>query len=705
MPQVNDYSAQPDHDRPSGQFDPSALADSDNPAITRYLWAVGATAEQLPVGTLVSQRYQVIAPQIWLDTQPDRVPDVPDQLPDRILPYLHNARRRLHLPQAYGFCDLLEVGESVLLLDNVPITPDGNLYPTISTAWQTASSTRQAYWLLQLLTLWQVLEPQRLAGSLLRPDNLHVQGWRVWLRELAPTVGHPNLTDLAYPWSRWLADAASRTPIPITRTKGDPGVDPMPEQLSQLCQAMRKRDVTATQIQEQLEAIVYAAAARSPLYISRIGLSDSGPSRLQNEDACYPNWDELTAGFEMGLGTELGRSRLSGNPSLSPDLGNSLGNSLGHAINLEQELERVQPHAETAPLAGLAILCDGVGGHEGGEVASQLAVKSLKLQIATFSRIVTNASRSALVPPQLISEQLAAILRVTNNLIAQENDEQGRQARQRMGTTAVVAWQVPQAIDADRPNTHELYLVSVGDSRAYWITADYCQQLTVDDDLATQEVAAGRCLYREALQYVEASALTQALGTSEGDRLEPRVQRFIIEEDGVLLLCSDGVSDFDWVERSWLQFVPTLLAGESTLEATARDWLELTHEANGHDNASIVLLECRVSEPEPSPLEMFDPKRQALPLVNPPTDPTELADSSKALLSMQAPTVTASSPPVVARRRRRQSTGLTVIGAILTAIVFGSLGVWAVVRYLGAGNPSNLPSPPNPASQPSQPTN
>ena len=114
-------------------------------------------------------------------------------------------------------------------------------------------------------------------------------------------------------------------------------------------------------------------------------------------------------------------------------------------------------------------------------------------------------------------------------------------------------------------------------------------------------------MYREALQYEEAAALTQAIGTRDGTTIEPDVRRFILEEDGVLLLCSDGVSDNNWVEKSWRAFVPPLLAGETTLEASARDWLEVTSEYNGHDNATLALIECRVSETLPPPLEIFEP--------------------------------------------------------------------------------------------------
>ncbi|NJN62448.1 MAG: serine/threonine-protein phosphatase [Coleofasciculaceae cyanobacterium RL_1_1] len=612
--------------------------------LVRYLWAIGSHVENAEIGTTIADRYQVIAPRIWIDRHLDRVPAAPQTLPPESLIYLKQIRQPLHIPQVYGFCDGRAQGMGdIMLLENVPIDEHGQLYPTIEAMWSRAKSVRRAYWLAQILDLWQILEPQKLAASLLDPDNIRVQGWRVWLLELKPTIGKPSLIDLAYHWRRWLDRADAN--------------DPTPAQLLDLCQQIRSQVSDIDTIRDQLDRILLEAAARQPLRLSSFGISDSGPSRLQNEDSCYP---------------------------IAEDMG-----SAGERRGIDQ--------------ANLAILCDGVGGHEGGDVASQLAVKTLKLQVEAFRNIIQTKS---FVPAAVICQQLATMVRVTNNTIAQENDARDRLDRERMATTAVMAWQVAQAPPplktskvvsittasrteppsdhlSDRPNAHELFIASVGDSRAYWISEHYCQQLTVDDDLATQEVAAGNCLYREAIQYEEAAALTQAIGTRDGTMITPDVRRIVIEEDGVLLLCSDGVSDNNWVEKSWKAFVPPLLEGLTTLEATARDWLEVTNDHNGHDNATIVLIDCRVSEPAPSPLEIFDPKandRDRLPTPDRTTSETiapfdRLTESSRALLSIPAnPEPTRSEPP---RRRRPKPTRSQQLGVAIAIAILASLGVLA----------------------------
>ncbi|TAF50170.1 MAG: serine/threonine-protein phosphatase [Oscillatoriales cyanobacterium] len=612
----------------------------------RYLWAIGSQTENAPIGMTIADRYHVIAPRIWIDRTPERVPEAPPTLPPESQIYLKQIRHSLHIPQVYGFCDGRGQGlGDVMLLENVPIDEHGQLYPRLESCWSQTRPVRHAYWLSQILDLWKLLEPQKLAASLLDPDNIRVQGWRVWLLELKPTIGKPSLIDLVYHWRRWI-DQADAT-------------DPTSLQLLDLCQHLRSPAADLDSVSDQLDQILLEAAARLPLRLSSFGISDSGPSRLQNEDSCYPIAED------MGSATEL--------------------------RGVDQ--------------ANLAILCDGVGGHAGGEIASQLAVKTLKLQVEAFRNILRT---KPCVPAAVICHQIATMVRVTNNTIAQENDARDRLDRERMATTAVMAWQIAQAPPITRPskvvsiatasrtapptnppNAHELFIANVGDSRAYWISAQYCQQLTVDDDLATQEVAAGHCLYREAIQYDEAAALTQAIGTRDGASITPNVRRIVIEEDGVLLLCSDGVSDHQWVEQSWKTFVPPLLEGLTTLEATARDWLEVTNEQNGHDNATIVLIDCRVSEPVPSPLEIFDPKANDRPTPTT-TDPRDrLTESSRALLSIPANPESTTEP---SRRRRPKPTRTQQLSVAIAIAILACLGVWFSLKSFSNRDPVSPPA-------------
>ncbi|BAZ69505.1 MAG: protein phosphatase 2C domain-containing protein [Pelatocladus maniniholoensis HA4357-MV3] len=512
--------------------DNRVCANCQTPLIRRYLWVIGSSAATITPGEKVADRYEVIAPRIWLDTQPGKLPDIPSKIPKEIIPYLHLYQQRLHLPLVYGLVRYqTEAANNILLLENVPLDEAGNLYPALTKAWQQTTVVRQVYWLWQILQLWEPLSKLGVAASLLIPNNLRVQGWCVRLLQLQQS-GQPTLKDLGECWQSLVVNAKTQVANDLQKI------------VQQMCNGKAEFQDIAT----QLNTLLLTSAAELPLSIKVAGASDKGSEALiQNEDTCYPHGNDAMIA-----------------DALSPQM---------------------------------AIVCDGIGGHEGGEVASRLAVQSVKLQIRALLQEV--GEQAEVVPPDLLQQQLEASLRVINNVICNCNDEQKRTGTQRMATTMVMAVQVPQRIQTsagwDSENAHELYLANVGDSRAYWITREYCQLLTIDDDVATREVRQGRSLYRQALQRPDATALTQALGTKEGELLRPLIQRLIVEEDGILLLCSDGLSDNYLVEESWRDYAVPVLTGELTLEEAVDAWIQLANQKNGHDNVSVVLTHCRVS--------------------------------------------------------------------------------------------------------------
>ncbi|MFE4108076.1 PP2C family protein-serine/threonine phosphatase [Almyronema epifaneia] len=494
----------------------------------RYLWAVGAEVDTIAVGETFSDRYRVVAPGIWLDLTPAIIPQAPTELPDLALPYLKAHPYRLHVPGVY---DILSSTADcpLFLLDNAPINRGGQLYPSLKTVWPLTPPQRQVYWLWQIWQLWQPLSELGVAASLLSLDEeVRTEGWRVRIRQFL-TVPTPTLADLAAAWQGLIAGARP----------------PLVEGLRSLIEQLRAREVVAADITVQLNRLLLSLTATAALQLQTTGLTSAGPSQARNEDACYP------------------------------DLSNAKRSRSGQT-----------------PVPNIAIVCDGIGGHEGGEVASQIVVRSLQLQLQAFLR--ETLEQDDILTPDLVAEQLEAGIRVINNLIASQNDSQGRADRQRMGTTLVMALQLPQRIRTPTgwKATNELYIIHVGDSRAYWITPEYCHLLTIDDDLANREVQAARSLYVTASQQENAAALTQAIGTRESNLLHPHIQRFVIEESGVLLLCTDGLSDRQRVEDSWANYIGLIVKDIVSLEAAAESWLELANQKNGHDNTAVVLMRC-----------------------------------------------------------------------------------------------------------------
>ena len=603
--------------------------------MNRYLWAADPASAQIPQGELVQGRYQVVAPQIWLDTQAEQPPYVPQDLPEQVIPYLRLFPWRLHVPEVYGFAVLDEELEAkVLLLENVPLDSEGNLYPAIVEEWHQARAARQVYWLWQILQLWTPLSELGVASSLLVPSNVRVQGWRVWLLELfsdrrVPEEAQPSFQAFGQCWLELVT--ASQ---PAARER-------LQEIWRQICDGSKSLDLIAN----ELNQLLLEQAAELPIRLQVAGATDTGPMRQSNEDSCYPTEADML-------------------------------------IRTESPNDLLIPH--------FSLVCDGIGGHEGGEVASLMALQTLKLQVRAL--LIEVAQQNEIVPPNIAMEQMTAIIRVVNDLISNQNDSQGREMRQRMGTTLVMALQLPQKIQKPDgtvlQNGHELYIASVGDSRVYWITPDYCQQLTLDDDVATREVRLGRSLYREALKRVDGGALTQALGTREAQLLRPTIQRFIVEEDGLLLLCSDGLSDKGVVEQTWSQFAKPVLKDRLSLEDAVESWIDIANERNGHDNTSVVLTRYLLS---PEPPVLFAPKKveaEEKPVTTY-TLETELTEASKALL-YAPPAEPETREAVDVEAVPRSSNLASVLGtlAVLLAIGLASYGAWRVL------DSQNTPPPP-----------
>ncbi len=494
----------------------------------QYVWALGQGTNKIPIGDRVDNRYQVVAPSIWLDTQPEKTPKVPEPIPSFAIPYLKAYPYQLNLPGIYGICHQAS-GEAVLLLSNVPVGRQGQLMPAIAKAWPEASAFRQAYWLWQMISLWEPLKQFGAAASLLKKSNIRVEAWRVRLIGLSTNPADPTLVQLAAAWESTYLRGAQPAIAQLLRS---------------VCQAMRSPDPDLAALKTQINAQLLETAASKPMALHVAGGTSPGPQKSRNEDACYPSHADFkrTAAADLPL------------------------------------------------LPRLAIVCDGVGGHEGGEVASQKVVRSLQLQLRGL--LAQAIEEDNTIAPQVVIDQIEAAIRVANNLIAQQNDQQGRADRQRMGTTLVMALVLPQRIDTPTgpAEVNELYLTHIGDSRAYWISAEHCQLLTVDDDIAAREVSAGKSFYATARQRPDATALSQAVGVREYDHLQPHTRRFLFDSTGVLLLCSDGLSDNYQVESSWANYIDLMIKKVVPLEAAVDTWIELANQRNGHDNVAVVLM-------------------------------------------------------------------------------------------------------------------
>jgi len=228
-----------------------------------------------------------------------------------------------------------------------------------------------------------------------------------------------------------------------------------------------------------------------------------------------------------------------------------------------------QPEFQTH--RGLFILCDGMGGHAGGEVASAMAIEAIA---ENFKPFWTSG-----LPSQA---KIKEIIAIANQAIYNLNESELRKNAGRMGTTLVMV-----VVDGT-----EVAIAHVGDSRIYKISEDGVTQLTRDHEVAIKLIDEGMDA-AIAYERYDAHQLTQALGPSSSQSLEPAIAFFSLESPALFLLCSDGLSDNDVVEQNWQQLSPLLVA-DSDLKTGVKNLVQLGNDLNGYDNISAVLVHCQI---------------------------------------------------------------------------------------------------------------
>lgn len=501
-----------------------------------YLWGVGELIGNMRPGTMVNQRYLLKRDRTFLDTKPGLVPESLPELPPFIQPYLHLSAYPLHVPRPYSVLRTPEkdyvvmLEQSALSMATYPDVP--SVLPKLTGRWPDAPPLRQLSWLWQIAQVWDAFVVEQVAATLIDSELVRVDGSVVRLLALASPppspddtlagnraqLAQPTLVDLARSWQPLVATANQA----------------IKSFLSRLCDSLERQQLNAEQLGEQLsQAITVCGQGQGVAYDMAV-FTDQGPTRKRNEDACFPN--------------------------------------SGTTKTLTSDVVRDQPQ--------LLIVCDGIGGHQGGDVASKLAIATIQAQLQP----ILDAKSSSLTATEL-SMKIEAAICAANDEISIQNDRAQRQARDRMGTTLVLA--LVRGAD--------VFIAHLGDSRAYRVSSRCCQQVTLDDDVASRQVRLGGSLYREVLMQPGSGSLIQALGMGPSQSLRPTVQRFVLDENCVFLLCSDGLSDSDRVEQFWSTVLkPMITASDASASAVGQRLVSLANQYNGHDNVTVGLLSAQV---------------------------------------------------------------------------------------------------------------
>ncbi len=229
-----------------------------------------------------------------------------------------------------------------------------------------------------------------------------------------------------------------------------------------------------------------------------------------------------------------------------------------------------------------AIVADGIGGHQAGEIAAEIAVETISHAVAA-----SDASDPLAVLNEAIGQANLAIHQQSKSDLAQRG----------MGSTCVCVWAIGD----------QLYTASVGDSRIYLVRQGAIRQISTDHTWVQEAIQYGIITPDQARGHPQSHIIRRYLGSEkpvEVDfrlRLDPEEtdeqvvanQGMTLLPDDLLILCSDGLSDL--VEDEEIQ---TILE-ETGLEAGLQRLVDLANQRGGHDNITIVALQVPHEKDQP----------------------------------------------------------------------------------------------------------
>lgn len=227
------------------------------------------------------------------------------------------------------------------------------------------------------------------------------------------------------------------------------------------------------------------------------------------------------------------------------------------------------------PELGLFLVCDGMGGRNAGEVASQLAVEMIQTHMreARYNRgLPLIGEHDPKFSPR--TNRLASAIRLANEVVFGASRSNPDQAG--MGTTVVATVITDQVLS----------VAHVGDSRLYLLRGDEVQSLTTDHSLVAEQVRRGLLTEEEAQESPQRNIVTRALGVEQS--VEVELDEMQLLPGDTLLLCSDGLT------RSVKPAeILKVLQNEPEPQAACERLVETANAAGGEDNTTVIQLNVR----------------------------------------------------------------------------------------------------------------
>jgi protein phosphatase len=218
--------------------------------------------------------------------------------------------------------------------------------------------------------------------------------------------------------------------------------------------------------------------------------------------------------------------------------------------------------------AGLAVLADGMGGYNAGEVASGIAVELIKSELKKALAGRKPEELNGQSAERLITEHAGR----ANAAIYQAAQSQPQYSG--MGTTLVVAlW-----------HDNHVSVGHIGDSRMYRLRAGVLEQVTRDHSLLQEQIDSGMITKEQARHSQNKNLVTRAVGIDP--EVETEVHTYPVQPGDIFLLCSDGLNDMVTDEDIQL----TLASLAANLPLAAQQLVQQANDNGGRDNVSVILV-------------------------------------------------------------------------------------------------------------------
>ena len=341
----------------------------------------------------------------------------------------------------------------------------------------------------------------------------------------------------------------------------------------------------------------------------------------------------------------------------------------------------------------LFVVADGMGGHEAGEVASQIAVDriaellsddlpSAEDVVAAIRTANGDIFRAAIANPGQhgMGTTVTAIAVIVDAFAGRAAPNVDLNDGVDDGTDAAndTPGDVTPVIPAEP--SEALVLANVGDSRTYLYRHGRLRRVTIDHNYVQELVATGHITEDEARNHPRRNIITRALGIEPEVRVDwwtlplIRGDRFVLCSDGLV----DEVTDVD---------IAAALAAQSDPQVAADRLVEMANDAGGRDNTTVVVVDVLDGDDPPDPTEELD----LAPIwAEEGTDPTPAGplevDADAAAIAAADPEAAPGTDAAPPRRRRRTLTRFAIGFAIAAVVVAGFVvfGAWARSGYFVA---------------------